>query len=235
MSFGAIAVQRGCGTRSEGGAYFEMGVGIGGLPIEAFLIDSPHVVPSALKISPRGVQMIEQQQPGPDGEIQSVWHLVDWVGAEHYPNVADFVEEARRFGVSRRLPRNLDFSKITPESRLLLVHARAYVVNTSEYSQWRCPKQFSDHAPEKLLPGQCCAGVWWRDITDHSGFDVERRDMPSFSYFGHRAPEGLEPEYSPAIFMSVPCSRIAVVSGEGSGETMETVKHAGVIVEEVDF
>jgi hypothetical protein len=112
---------RGCGWRIAGGVYATWAV-------DPVLVDmmrgvQPFVFPrpfevdvQALGISPIGVSMIERN---------GVWHLLDWIGEVHYQNVGDFIEEATRMGVSRRVPRSLDFSRFTNESRILCVHRHA--------------------------------------------------------------------------------------------------------------
>lgn len=118
-------ILRGCGTRVKGGVYAETLTGPHGHPIEEFLIDPPYSIdPHQLGLTPVGVKLVEVVgQRNPDGTpVHWIW---DWVGSSHYPNPADFVEEARRYGASRRLPTNLDWTKITPLSRLVLVHTRA--------------------------------------------------------------------------------------------------------------
>jgi hypothetical protein len=227
---GAIAVPRGCGERVSGGIYAECGFSPLGAPLEDFLMDPPIQIPAGLNLSAIGVQLVERTEP--DG--RSVWHIFDWVGECHYPNVADFLEELRRFGMSRRLPSTLDFSKITPESRHILVHARAWVENCAEYRKWICPQRIPHHAPGEDFQG-CCAGVWWRDIEQRS-FEGKLilREMPSFSYWGYSRPEGIEPEYRPAFFASFPISRIAVVQGEGAEEAKEAASTANLPVVEVE-
>lgn len=98
----AIPVPRGCGERKQTAVYCEVGMGPGGRPLEDFLICPPQKInPAELGVRPIGVRLVQHQ---------AVWHTLDWMGSEHYPNVADMVEEVRRFGLSRRLPRTLDFS-----------------------------------------------------------------------------------------------------------------------------
>src|SRR5579859_7564153 len=88
--------RRGCGYRQPGGAYFAVPLGPGGRPVEEFLIDRPIVVDAAkLGAAAVGVTLLER-----DG----VTHVLDIVGREHYPTVAEFVDEVRRLGVSRRAP-----------------------------------------------------------------------------------------------------------------------------------
>jgi hypothetical protein len=214
----AIPAERGCGERKSGGVYAEMGCGPDGLPLEHFIVDPPIVIdPAALGLSPIGVQLVER-----DG----VWHILDWIGSEHYPNVADFLEEVRRFGLSRRLAKTVDFSKLTERSKILVVHARAHVENFRTYADhWlgvrynRCPKELSAHnipdAPDS------CAGVWWEDVEGGSPprptTSTQRvviRIMPAFNYVAASRPDGVTPRYRPAVFASFPITRLVVIRGE---------------------
>lgn len=128
-------IVRGCGRRVEGGVYLECGTAPGGAPLEHFFCDPPIPYEPDHKI---GVDI----QLGPDG----LYHVVDYVGSEHYPWTADFIEEGRCYGFSRRVPRNLDFSKLQHGSRMLFVHARGYLANAKELHphfidpelKWRC-------------------------------------------------------------------------------------------------
>ncbi len=146
----AIAAERGCGRRVQGGVYWECGLDPDGAPLEEFLIDPPTPIPAGLTITPRGVSLIR---------IGGVAHVVDWVGAAHYPNVLDFVSEVGRLGLSRRLPATLDFAQLVPASRILLVHARARVENAAAYGPFPCPKRL--HGPGAAA----CIGAWWEDVT----------------------------------------------------------------------
>jgi hypothetical protein len=57
--------------------------------------------------------------------------LAMWVGEEHYPWPIDFIEEARKQGVSKQIPKTA-IPMIEPgKTRLVLIHPRALVtVNT---------------------------------------------------------------------------------------------------------
>ena len=182
MNFGAIPVQRGCGERERDGLYWELGTGDGGRPLADFLIDPPLPVPPELPLSAIGVQAIV----APNGVV----HLADRVGICHYPNVADFIEEAARFGASRRLPKSLFkmtvkvdgvtrpvIECLTPESRLLLAHDRAIIWNWHEaFLKWGCPKCLPEHDVGAILDGEFqsifnstpdaphCLGRCWYDL-----------------------------------------------------------------------
>ncbi len=111
-------VTRGCGTRKEGGIYLESGTRLGrGRPLEFFLSDPPVPMTCDTKV---GVELIERG---------GVLHILDWVGEQHYPVITDFLEEGRVLGFSRRIASTLDLSRLTADSRILIVHARGLVVN----------------------------------------------------------------------------------------------------------
>lgn len=217
----AMPVARGCGQRVMGGLYVECGLSPSGAPLEAFLIDPPSLIDiQALGITPVGTKLIDHA---------GAFHVIDWVGSSHYENVCDFVEEVRRFGLSRRIACNTDFTRLTSASRILLLHSRAYVENFAEYAkQWeysqspkpghpqpRCPKNIAAH--DQNEPPAMCAGVYWQDIdggvSESSSPRTVTRTLPSFSYTACARPTGINPKYLPAVFASFPISRLVAVRG----------------------
>ncbi len=192
--------------RQKGGLYVECVFGPSGQPIEAFLFDPPIIVPAGFTVPTRGVVLVERA---------GIWHVVDRVGNEFYPSPADMAEEIKRFGLSRRIPNNIDFSKLTPESRILLVHDRAWVDNCADFAPWKCPKGHAEHAYDQEPP--MCSGVWWEDVRDVAalapGIRRVRRKLPAFAYDARRAPDGVEGRYQQAFFASFPITRLAVVKG----------------------
>jgi hypothetical protein len=229
----AVPVRRGCGSREKNGCYWECGLGPGGRPVEEFLFDPPILVPEGLTVKARGMTMFERN---------GVWHLLDRVGLQHYPNVADFVEEVRRFGLSRRLSPNLPFEKLTADSRLFLVHDRAWVDNFALYAPWACPRSFPEHSCEHSPLPPMCIGVWWQDVEGgvllNDASDPRRvsRAMPSFVYQAHCRREGMKyiPNYRRAIFAAFPASRLVVVRGEKHGERLAHMRKSSIPAEEVD-
>lgn len=179
-----VPVERGCGTRAEGGIYAESGLGPNGLPIELFVPD--RVVPvdgEAMGLSSIGVKLIRSKKTG-------VWNIYDIVGQEHYPNPTDWLEETRRYGASRRLSQSLPFHLLTSASRMIVLHRRAYIQNYQEYYDVRdLPRpsweerpdlyfwQHCPHAPEidttdlewigalarRGLEGHTMSGAWNKD------------------------------------------------------------------------
>jgi hypothetical protein len=209
--------RRACGRRVAAGVYAETRLSPFGQPVESFLVCPPKPVDLAeWGLTAVGVQLIE---------FNGIWHVFDIVGREHYPHVADFVEETHRKGASRRLPRNLDFSKLTPDSRLILIHARATIENYAEYPQppaISCPKGLHLAQLEEM-----CAGLWWHDIpvddlrTEADGSGHFRTIPGGVSYPAHSRPEGVIPEHQHAIFMSLPITNLVVISGRDPKEEKE--------------
>lgn len=224
---------RGCGnSRVAGGLYAELPLGPGGRPVEDFLICPPRLLNFDVPV--RGQLPVE---------INGTLHLVDWIGSEFYPNVADFVEEVRYMGLSRRIapvlatsrddskPASFVLEKLTRDSRILCVHAHAWLHNYEHYApfDFLCPRHHESHPHNTPM----CGGVWWWDVTGGEPAPVpehvcvvasERlveRSMPSFRYYARTRPDGVEPVYSPAIFAAFPIARFALVAGShGEHEPM---------------
>lgn len=223
-----MAVVRGCGTRQMGGVYLEVPTGPNGRPLEDFIIDAPFklspAILEAMGITAVGVKLHERA---------GITHVIDWVGASHYPNVADWLEETRRFGISSRVPKNIDWSKLEAGSRLLMVHPKAWIENAADYfkartqAPWLCPKSKPEHGTP---PGDAamCASLWWEDIAGgatkadiatEGAYNPRRvvREMPSFAYAAESAPEGVTGRYCPALFFSIPIARVVIVRDPQGG------------------
>jgi hypothetical protein len=207
--------KRGCGSRVVGGIYAEVKNGTGGSPIEAFLVDPPKAMDAqALGLADKGVRLVE---------IGGAWHVFDIVGKKYYPYVADFVEEGRRMGVSRRLPQNLDFEKLDPvQSRLVLLHRKALISNVQEAGFLEryhiCPKALPEHE-EGLLDGMCAA-FWWQDFSAKDLDEDGVRTMKNGDkYVGRLRPKGRDKsERELAVFMSLPITNLAVIRGRNAEE-----------------
>ncbi len=234
-------VGRACGRRIRGGVYAETRLSEDGLPIEYFIIDPPIPIDtSQLGLAAVGVKLIEINIENAKRSLLSkpVWdsvhHIFDVVGQEFYPYPADYVEETRRLGASRRLPANLDFSRLGPGSRLVLIHARAVIENFSAYPQpplVQCPKGIDAHALSPLP--EMCAGLWWHDLPDQpddSGKAL-RRIEGGTEYHGYPRPEGVIPTYQHGIFLALPISNLAVIQGgEATERNYQTACNSGLPV-----
>lgn len=116
----AVAVEPGrrmCGYRLAGGVYATFSVEALHDPDEDLTryVMRPEIPidPQTLGISPVGVTLIERN---------GVWHIVDWIGEQHYATPEVFMDEVERMGLSRRVSRNLRFDLLTEDSRVLCVH-----------------------------------------------------------------------------------------------------------------
>jgi hypothetical protein len=234
-------IVRGCGVRKRGGIYLVVPLakpGEGGRPLTDFIVDPPSPVdPEALGVSPVGVSLIEHG---------GVWHVLDWVGSDNYPNVADFIEEAARHGISRRLSQSFDFAKITSASRLLLIHGRGTIDDPTPYYEgidgdtYPCITRHADHLINP--PTEMCATVWWNDLDGGIPYDEEnarlvRRTIGDTTYFARATPFHASPVYRPAIFMSTPIPQLEIVKDMQNfthEHAYEVASTAGVDVSFVD-
>ena len=152
--------QRGCGTRKENALYLCVESSPEGPPVEYFLIDP--VLPFNVKGSLRSPYLLRDRK--------GINHLIMGVGASYYPLVPDFVEEVRYMGLSKRIPKNYDFSSLTPnKSQLLLVHPRA--IPLFEYRLKHdpfCPRKMIFSLSNKEILGEVkteiehtCIGDLW--------------------------------------------------------------------------
>lgn len=254
---------RGCGKkRVAGGVYIEVGTDENGLPVECFLVDEPlplYRVESGrsfkyfvnsdfgpVEIKPRGVNLVS---------VKGVTHVFDWIGKQFYPYVWDFIEEARRYGVSRRCEMP-DYSMISSESRLVLVHPGAWIENAREYRDaiisedrtWYCPKMA---IPPRYLSGEIheiaddshhCLGYGYHDfeeldITCSDG-GVLRRELASGErYLVERRPDNVRPVYRAAIFARFSIPKLVVVADtkdQTHNNKLDRLSGAGVKVELVE-
>lgn len=243
-------VTRGCGRRRKGGTYAVVPTGPGGQPLEHFLQCPPIPVDlDELGISALGVHLVE---------VGGVHHVLDVVGEEHYPNVLDFVEEARRYGVSRRCE-GVDYSKISAGSRLTLIHRRAHIENAMDYYRVLprtanmlpfCHKDLERH-DQWFSTGeltQMCSGLWFHDVESLDSAYEEcgmldgqvygYRKMPGFTYHVCQRPEGVEPDHRYAIFAIFPLTQFEVVDDpdepEKHREKVRKVEQAQVPVFQVE-
>ena len=243
---GLGGVPRGCGkARVDGGVYVAVPLGNSGRPLADFLMDPPKPFPAdvrdALGIRPVGISTIT----GADG----VTHLVDWVGSQHYPNVADIIEEVRRHGLSRRISTAFDFSLITEQSRIILLHARGYIHNHAQFAEQvglrdhgrdvECPQGKPAHDQRQPPVTEMCAGLWWHDVDPATTFGPTEtggqchREMPWGGYNASVRP-AVAPQYEVAAIAVFPVNRLEVVNAPGNPKSLAAASKAGVRVLETD-
>ena len=173
-------VQRECGWRIYGGVYLEVGFTHDGAPFDSFLRCPAISLPGAwdAKALANKTQLLERPGTGPDFGCPVIYDIVRWIGAENYPYLDDFVQEARYAGISLKIPRNLDFSKITSQSRLMLVHPKAICVPWWRYPHdYTCRWQRAGH--EEGTDGPCIYMLRHLILPQHGTFDPDQEAWPT--------------------------------------------------------
>lgn len=226
-----LGVVRGCGTRQQSAVYLECGTGYGGRPLEVFLTDPPVPMTCDSKV---GVELVERH---------GVVHVLDWVGEASYPFAADFLEEGRRYGFSRRVSKTLDLSRLSAESRLLVVHARGLVTNHHDlqpalpdgynepYDAQGLQKPAHEHhcghlervgIPGHHLPDPCtyaCTRDLWTLPPASQALDGKPprylRDFARVSYeVFPLSPDVPMPKTTPALIASLPITNVSVIKAQ---------------------
>ena len=115
---------RGCGAaRTQGSAYLESRLSAGGIGLDFYMID-PAQMMEGIKVSSRGMKLMK---------FGNIWHLLDVVGKTHYPSPADYLEEVRAKGASRKISKKLDLSKLQPgRSRIITLHPSGMITNLDQ-------------------------------------------------------------------------------------------------------
>jgi hypothetical protein len=188
-------MNRGCGTRKPGGLYAVTKLGPFGRPIEDFIIDPP-VPYEGEKF--RAPQIIER-----DG----VNHLLLWVGETYYPSPADFIEEVRVFGASKRIPVKFPVEKLTPFSVMFFVHPKALIRNWNVLpAPVYCPKENDSH----LGNTEYCVGHTYQVPEDHS----PSRKIGDTEYVVYPCVIKEELQYGAGIFLRLPITNLEYVVGK---------------------
>lgn len=230
-----MPILRGCGTRIAGGCYIEVRSAPGGHPVEEFICDPPLPInEAAIGMSARGMTYYESNGRS---------YLLDHVGSD-YPNAADIIEEGRRHGFSRRIQQTLDFSKISPSTRLALVHPHAIIGHASVLLEHDigsdaqpCPQIVGQRHCGRREPGhhgKHCARLWWQDIPN-SRWDSatpEARKLAeihigSTYYYAWERPRALfVPSYQPGIIALLPISQVTVIRDREGGTHRRALERA---------
>ena len=201
---------RGCGSaRTEYDIYAEAALQC--YPDGSFLVDPPlPLSPAAFGVQALGVKDFPDEH--------GVTHLIDIIGAEHYPEVTDYLTETQRLGVSRKLSSAFPFGRLTLGSCLYLAHRRARVSNHRQFSGvpgFSCPVQ---HAPGE----DCLHLAYHAGERDAQG----QRQLPGGPY-AMRPPGQHDGKFETAIFMRVPITHLTVVEGPNAQQLTERLRLAG--------
>lgn len=243
-------VVRGCGTRTYGGVYLEVKLAKDGEPgtnPRKFLVDPVREVPDGMGIPNRGVALI----PRPDGSgVMDVW---DHVGTNNYRCVEDFWREILAHGVSRKISSRTDFSQLTPESRLILIHQKAMLLNADELyraidveiremvdaNHWRCMCGKPDHdgypvyaRDSQDMMSTCVSS--WAEVVEGGEEIYEpgvaprtvKRTIGDTTYQGRHTPLDFTPEYVEGIFAIFPITCLAVINDPQDGKHIPNMQRA---------
>jgi hypothetical protein len=190
------------------------------------MFDPPKPYQAEIK---RGVQIVE---------INGTNHVIDYVGQDSYPYPSDILEEIRLHGLSRLVSPGVIKGQLSRSSTVLLVHARAILVNAAEMYpylenerlQGRCSyyvvtgSQLHLHSPDTACTRHSYAlaeatrveqreerVVFMRQLTRHVGYRVE----PVL-------PEAPTPRWESGLIAALPITNISVVASE-DGSHLETL------------
>lgn len=207
----AVGGKRLCGAgRTVDAVYIECGEMLGGTPIEQFLLDPPeNFDPVQFSLNAVGSKLFYDEY--------GTAHILDWVGESHYPYPADFIEEARKMGVSRKISVD-QAQKLSRASFLYLMHPKGHMTNgpaVSKDSSVICPTGI--HSSNE----QCC-GLHWV-IPDDNGSG--RRRIMSWEYEVTPRKNGLpEAVYGPGIFMKVPITNRTMIAQHNGSYDAQKLK-----------
>lgn len=185
---------RGCGERVEGGLYVRVATSPYGMPLEHFLIDAP--MPYLGTVN---------REPFFEGE-----NAYFWVGEQFYPYATDFIEEARLYGVSKRLPLSADLSKYKPFiTQLFFIHPRAVANKITTVD--KCPKGKESHEAGQE---RCIRSLYYfLKEQDVKPFGQEyERTIGSTSYVTPRLEDRSGVTFKPGLFMCLPFSHFEYVA-----------------------
>lgn len=238
-----MAVRRACGYRKPGKTYvtFKQGRIPKNMTWINFVVDP--VMPFEKELlSAQGVNVLPRivgydlsgnlvQAVGKDGE--PIFDFYDWVSSGDYPDVAAFIEEVFRYGVSRLNPRTTQFEKMGKYSQYCLVHPNAFI--DEPQAHWRqragiiakrlkdgkkfCIKSLPEHDDPNVDRMEydpiMCASLWWEDITVPTESVASSREckvqLAAGDWFtAYTPPAGSNKLVrKPAVFMHFPIAAMA--------------------------
>lgn len=194
-------IKRGCGTRQVGGLYACCGLSPYGKPIEHFIIDPPVFVEYK---NFRAPILVDD-------------NLLFWVGEKFYPYPSDFIEEARIYGVSKRIPVNFPLERINSLSKMYFVHPKAIIENFKELpAPIYCPKNYDHH----LTQGEYCIGYSYSLAYNEK--EGEERKVGDITYmlYPFKQKFEVEPIYKQGTFLALPITHFDFIVGKKYDENL---------------
>ena len=198
-----VSGRRGCGERKPGAAYLCLGIG-DGAPIWYYLLDPP----VKDRTEPwQGMTVLTET-------VEAVL-LGDYVSERDYPSVAHFVEETRRLGLSRLIPRSFDFERLRGKRvYIALYHRRAVPGKVTAGTQVKFPKcrvEDAAHYPR-------CVYHSWLDFAlrgekiKGASFEADPRDVAGLKDQAEgKGPVARATEWGMGAFAIIPVTHIEAV------------------------
>lgn len=139
--------KRACGdSREQDALYAICPTGVGGKPVEHFLIDP--VIPWEGEKTLRAPMLV------PSNKDQEINNVIIGIGKESYPYISDYIEEVRIMGVSKRFPRDFPVKELTSgKSYMIFMHPRGIPDFVRAILPFKCPKKIKE-------PHQCIGELW---------------------------------------------------------------------------
>lgn len=231
---------RGCGKRTAGGVYLEVPTSKYGQPIEYFLLCPPRRPGFDIPVQGQLPFWMETSH-GPVLNLID-WigekfypNICDWIEEAATLGISTKVSIQLADRAAGGDEARSILEALTPESSLFFAHARAHINNIIDYDDpenefpWSCPKDVENHPDydNDLDDVPTCVGVYWWDLDGGdpiqmpAGIELAgasrmvQRTLPcGRTYLGRTRPEGVTPQYSPAIFARFPVIRLVVVRGQ---------------------
>lgn len=200
--------ERGCGVRQPDALYFEHETSDVGVPLEYFVIDPP------IDCAKWGVKSFRDYRLFQDEET-GIWHLINWVGEGYYPSPHDFLEECRSKGLSRRVKKGFDFSKLTlGKSCIYFAHRKAIDTET----------KFNNLVSKNSFPPSNVTNEWTED--GGKKFQSGTREVGDHIYEIAKYPVGKKPKVKSGIYFRLPITKITYVlpSDETEIERLKELK-----------
>lgn len=198
------------------------------------------IEPEDIGLAAQGVLVKEGSAYGRKGH----WDVFDWIGANHYPYVPDFIEEGRAYGFSRRIPKSAPVHLLNKDSLHIIGHPRAILMNYKPFYDARdemlatCPKDHDIH--NEGVAEESCLGLLWEAVGQYDGkvageyFDREfpapadklDQDIPlSASRFSYEVRSPIEePVWQFGLFMTLRITAFEVIEDPASDRDEEAMK-----------
>jgi hypothetical protein len=232
---------RGCGGMKSDALYMTWSLGSGGIPVQKLVICPVWALnPKKLGLKTQGVTLLPAFDNGGNmlytKSNDLVYDVFDWVGSSYYPYKLTMYKEICWGGLSRRIPKNTDFSKIfRGYSKHYLIHSRGVIMNgiqqvreaVNDLEHPNCLRGWHD-IPFEFSFTDTCSAMWWHEvfakdcIQDDDGRWLAQH--PSFDYEVYPTEEHLT--WGPGAFMALPIGAFVATTQKSSNQLSKDMEIA---------